>query len=504
MKYTSLLSSIITSRLLENEASASALYPFDGMDTLRKVLGPYEMNQEFLPYILPLTEMMVRPKSDQFIIISDRGGKDPFTSIERIEYILRGNQGNRIYIMQNVRDRIMIPQLVQKGYEKAGYKDYFNRECIDLSAALTGIFDTTIVNPYETNEYSAWFDPRKKNLFIAVPPGPYSIEQMDCSSAGTVAFRLVLFINFIFSEQICTSPEQATLIEKTFEIIIDKTLSENARKNILIANAKEYTQSFQTGSEEYTRLFNQATRAMQDQYRASFEQKIEEANAKFHQQYDAICQLLDDRNKLLLQQGQALSQTFSFDEFMRILEKYPAVDDFAIYNTELHLRITTPITFDYDLLKMVRVNHPKIAELVQHIVDNKVTMYFQQELYFDIVNKNYELRVARGANNNTQCNTSTDTPVNVNPHLNDYGCFGTHRAYFTEAVKNGNFHAMIQIMISAVSQINLADGPVMSSFANRQWYIIRNSDGKHMRFNDYLREEQENAQDTDNEQHQEG
>jgi hypothetical protein len=461
------------------------------------------MNQEFLPYILPLTEMMVRPRPDQFNIISDRGGKDPFTSIERIERILSVGRENQIYIMQSVRDRVMIPQLIQRGYEKAGYKDYFNQECIDLSAALTGIFDTAIVNPYETNEYSAWFDPKKRNLFIVLPSGAYIAGQMDCSSAGTVAFRLVLFINFIFSEQICTSPEQATLIEKTFEIIIDKTLSEDARKNILIENAKEYTQSFQTNSEEYTRLFNQATRAMQDQYRASFEQKIEEANAKFNQQYDAICRTLDDRNKLLLQQGQALSQTFSFDEFMRILEKYPAVDDFAIYNTELHLRITTPITFDYDLLKMTRVNHPRIAELVQHIVDNKVTMYFQQELYFDITNKNYELRTARGENNNTQCSTPTDVPVNTNPHLNDFGCFGTHRVYFAEAVKHANFHAMIQIMISAAGQINLADGAVMSNFSNRQWHVIRNSDGKYMRFTDYLREEQENAQNIDNEQHQE-
>lgn len=503
MKYTSLLSSIITSRLLENEARASAQYQFDGIDTLRKVLGPSEMNPEFLPYILPLTEMMVRPKPDQFIIISDRGGKDPITSIDRVERILRSGQENQIYIMQNVRDRNVISQLIQRGYERANYKDYFNQECIDLSAALTGIFDTAAVNTFEANEYSAWFDPKKKNLFIAVPPGPYSVGQMDCSSAGTVALRLTLFINFIFSEQICTSPEQVALIEKTFEIIVDKTLSEDARKNILIANAKEYTQSFQTGSEEYTRLFNQATRAMQEQYRLSFGQRIEEIEAKFNQQYGTICNILDERNKLLLQQGQALSQTFSFDEFMRILEKYPAIDDFAIYNTELHLRVTTPITFDYDLFKMIRASQPKIGELVQHIVDDKITMYFQQELYFDITHKNYELRVARSANNNTQCNTPTDTTVNMNPHLNDYGCFGTHRPYFTEAVKNGNFHAMIQIMISAVSQINLADGAVMSSFANRQWYIVRNSDGKHMRFNDYLREEQENAQDIDNEQHQE-
>lgn len=500
MKYTSLLSSIITSRLLENESHASTIYHFDGIDTLRKVLGPSEMNQEFLPYILPLTEMMIRPKPDQFIILSDRGGKDPLTSIERIEYVLSGRRENQIYIMQNIRDRTVVPQLIQRGYERAGYKDYFNQECIDLSAALAGIFDTAAVNPYETNEYSAWFDPRRKNLFIAVPSGPYSIGQMDCSSAGTVALRLVLFINFIFSEQICTSPEQATLIEKTFEIIIDKTLSEDARKDRLVENAKEYTQSFQTGSEEYTRLFNQATRAMQEQYRITFEQKIEEMNSKFHQQYDLICRTLDERNKLLLQQGQALSQTFSFDEFMRILEKYPAIDDFAIYNTELHLRVTAPITFDYDLLKMIRASQPRIGELIQHIADNKVTLYFQQELYFDITNKNYELRVARSANNNTQCNTATDTPINVNPHLNDYGCFGTHRAYFTEAVKNGNFHAMIQIMISAVSQINLADGPVMSNFANKQWYIVRNSDGKHMLFNNYLREEQENAQNANNEQ----
>lgn len=503
MKYTSLLSSIITSRLLENEVRANAQYPFDGIDTLRKVLGPSEINPEFLPYILPLTEMMVRPKPDQFIIISDRGGKDPITSIDRIERILNGRLENQIYIMQNVRDRNIISQLIQRGYERAGYRDYFNQECIDLSAALTGIFDTAAVNPYEANEYSAWFDPKKKNLFIAVPSGPYSIGQMDCSSAGTVALRLTLFINFIFSEQICTSPEQVTLIEKTFEIIIDKTLSEGARKNLLIENAKEYTQSFQTGSEEYTRLFNQATEAMQEQYRASFQRKIEEIEAKYHQQYDSLCHTLDERNKLLLQQGQALSQTFSFDEFMRILEKYPAVDDFAIYNTELHLRVTTPITFDYDLFKMIRASKPRIGELIQHIVDNKVTMYFQQELYFDITSKNYELRVARNANNNAQCNTPADVPVNMNPHLNDFGCFGTHRAYFTEAVENGNFHAMIQIMISAVSQINLADGAVMSSFANRQWYIVRNSDGKHMRFNDYLREEQENAQNVDNEQDQE-
>lgn len=503
MKYTSLLSSIITSRLLENETRAGATYHFNDIDALRKVLGPSEMNQEFLPYILPLTEMMVRPKPDQFIILSDRGGKDIYTDIERIEYILNGRRENQIYIMQNVQDRTAISQLIQRGYERAGYKDYFNQECIDLSAALTGIFDTAGTNPYTENEYSAWFDPKRKNLFIAVPSGAYSTGQMDCSSAGTVALRLVLFINFIFSEQICTSPEQATLIEKTFEIIIDKTLSEDARKNLLIENAKEYTQSFQTGSEEYTRLFNQATRAMQDQYRIAFEQKIEEVNSKFHQQYDLICRTLDERNRLLLQQGQALSQTFSFDEFMRILEKYPAIDDFAIYNTELHLRVTTPITFDYDLFKMIRASQPRIGELIQHLADNKVTMYFQQELYFDITNKNYELRVARNANNNTQCNTPTDTPVNMNPHLNDFGCFGTHRAYFTEAVKNGNFHAMIQIMISAVSQINLADGAVMSSFANRQWYIVRNSDGKRMRFNDYLREEQENAQDVDNEQDQE-
>ena len=504
MKYTSLLSSIITSRLLENEARASVLYSFDAIDTLRRILGPSEMNQEFLPYVLPLTEMMIRPKPDQFIILSDRGGKDPSTSIDRIESILRGNQGNRIYIMQNVRDRVMIPQLIQRGYEKAGYKDYFNRECIDLSAALTGVFDTAVVNPYETNEYSAWFDPKRKNLFIVVSSGGYSTGQMNCSSAGTAAFRLVLFINFIFSEQICTSPEQVTLIEKTFEIIIDKNLSEDARTNLFVENAKEYTQSFKTDSEEYTRLFNQATRAMQDQYRASFEQKIEEVTAKFHQQYDAVCRILDDRNKLLLQQGQALSQTFSFDEFMRILEKYPAVDDFAIHNTELHIRVTTPATFDYDLLKMVRVNHPKVAELIQSIADNKVTLYFQQELYFDIAQKNYELRVARRENNSNLCNTPTDVPISPNPHLNDFGCFGTHRVYFAEAVKNTNFHAMIQIMISAASQINLADGAVMGNFSSKQWHVVRNSDGKHMRFTDYLREEQENAQNIDNEQHQEG
>lgn len=95
-----------------------------------------------------------------------------------------------------------------------------------------------------------------------------------------------------------------------------------------------------------------------------------------------------------------------------------------------------------------------------------------------------------------------------NPHIQYYACTGGYRASFNEALRNRDFIGVISQTMASASNINLADGVVMSRFfeslwneANKKWFEFPDGRQVNLRelveyLNEKEKEEKENEQDS--------
>ena len=498
MKYSSMMKNIVMTRLDLNRQFVKNLYG-RGYENLSVRIKDKHLNPNLLPYMLPITSLFTLPEDEKFLLYVDKG-PDALGAIEATHDILRAHRKRVIYIAQNTYDYTQVDTTVERAYTLYNQKEHFNTQCVDLTNVLESVFENAYKTYQREKSYSCWYDPGRLNLYIYLPNKLYSQEQLGCTTSTHVLFRALMLVSFVFAEHIAQTEEQTKLIENTFSILTNGDVKENALiQQALENNAKLYTDLFEVNNTEYEKLFEEVSRLMETQFNERLKTQIKEAESGYEYHFKSACEALEKRSSAMKELGISFSQEFQFNNFLSVLDKYRAIDDFSINGSEIHLRVTTPMTVDSDLLKYAEKNISSHYELFKAVVENKVTLYFQQEVYFDISNQEYILNAVRPGAGVQMCTTPVEKKTYPNPHLDTYNCFGSFRMPFAQAVRSSNFHAMFQLIINTVSQLNLADGPVVGRFANTSQYAItRNSDGKEMFFREYLREEKNREENINN------
>lgn len=497
MKYSSMMKNIVMTRLDLNRQAVKNLYD-RAYENLSVRIKDNHLNPNLLPYMLPITSLFTLPRYRKFLLCVDRG-PDAIGATEAVHTILQANHGRSIYIAQNTDDYTQVNESVERAYVAYGEKEYFNTKCVDLTNVLESVFENAYKSYQREKSYSCWYDPERLNLYIYLPNQLYSVKQLGCDTSTHVLFRALMLASFVFAEYIAQTEEQTALIENTFSILTDENTKQDAvLQQALEDNAKLYTNLFEVDDTEYGKLFEEVSYLMEAQFNERLNTQIKEAEREYEHHFNSACEALEKRSAAMKELGTSFSQQFQFNNFLSILSKYKAIDDFAINGSEIHLRVTAPMTIDSDLLKYAEKNISSHYELFKAVAENKVTLYFQQEVYFDISNQEYILNAVRPSSGVQMCTMPVEKRTYPNPHLDSYNCFGSFRMPFAQAVRSSNFHAMFQLIIGTVSQLNLADGPVIGRFINTSHVITRNSDGKEMFFREYIREERNREENINN------
>ena len=497
MKYTSMMKNIVMARLDLNQQAVKNLYG-RAYEHLSARIKDRNLNPNLLPYMLPITSLFTLPGDKKFLLCLDRG-PDAVGTTETVHTILRAGHGRSIYIAQNTFDYTQADTSVEKAYAAYDQKEYFRTQCVNLTHVLESIFENAYKSYQRENSFSCWYDPDRLNLYIYLPNQLYTHDQLGCNPSTHALFRALMLASFVFAEQVAKTEEQTILIENTFSILADEnTKQDEVLRQALENNAKLYTDLFEVNTGEYERLFEEVSNLMSTQFNERLKTLIKDAEYEYEHHFNSACEALEKRSAAMKELGTSFSQQFQFNNFLSVLEKYPAIDDFAINGSEIHLRVTAPMTIDSSLLRYAEKNIYSHYELFKAVAENKVTLYFQQEVYFDISNQEYLLNAVRPSSGVQMCTTPVGKKTYPNPHLDSYNCFGSFRMPFAQAVRSSNFHAMFQLIINTVSQLNLADGPVVGRFTNTSYVITRNSDGREMDFREYIREEKQREENTNN------
>lgn len=153
----------------------------------------------------------------------------------------------------------------------------------------------------------------------------------------------------------------------------------------------------------------------------------------------------------------------AFTEFVRYVRNKPNVTELRVYDGGLLMRIHAPCMYQEsiiaDLLRSPRSPWTDAQKLILKaiFIDKKYTLHFKAPVYMNISEPEITARAV-------EFRTVQQIFGMYNPHLYGYNCWGTNEPRIIKALSERNYIIALEQTVSAVGNINWADGAAVSKF----------------------------------------
>lgn len=210
---------------------------------------------------------------------------------------------------------------------------------------------------------------------------------------------------------------------------------------------------------------------------------------------DTIARVVSDLNsyeaqlqELNLEKQFVTYQAEEADEHLMYVLKHPYVKNYSmIDSTVLVLTTRTPLSmWDPEHATIFRRNlHCMVTENTQEkyykyiecffdkiLIAQEATYYMQGKIFINLEDLDSRYRNREDVNNNKHIQLMLDLQAGYNPHIEHYGCLGTHQVEINKAKQSKNIVMLLEALLNPLKNWNLTDGAVMSNAMRHMFPIL--------------------------------
>lgn len=190
------------------------------------------------------------------------------------------------------------------------------------------------------------------------------------------------------------------------------------------------------------------------------------------------------------------------DEHIMYVLKHPYVKNYSIKDSiVLVLTTRTPLSmWDPEHATILRRNlHRMVTANTQEkyykyiecffdkiLIAQEATYYMQGKVFINLEDLDSGYRNRENVHNNEHIHLMLDFQAGYNPHIEHYGCLGTHKVEINKAKQSKNIVLLLEALLNPLKNWNLTDGAVMSYAMHDMFPILINNNIKCIEYDNQM------------------